>query len=121
MTSPCDPVIMANKKKGVSALLNDINKYETELDRDPDNFEHYGVLIELLLRDGNNVRAKILLEQGREVNKKTTISVDSRYGFACACISVWKGDRWFISLGVYSSCLFHPLCHVGTQRKIQFA
>jgi hypothetical protein len=84
---------MATKKKGGNALLNEITKHETGLDRDPDNFEHYGELIELLLRDGNTARAKILLEQGREVNKKPSVSVGSRYNFACACISVWKGDR----------------------------
>jgi hypothetical protein len=54
---------MATKKKGVNALVNEINKHETGLDKDPNNFEHYGELIELLLRDGNTSRAKILLEQ----------------------------------------------------------
>lgn len=54
---------MATKKKGANALENEINKHETGLDKDPDNFEHYGQLIDLLMRDGNKARAKLLLEQ----------------------------------------------------------
>lgn len=84
--------------------MNDIAKYETALDRDPDNFENYGHLVELLLRDGNNVRAKFLLEQGREVNKKSSISVESRYSFACACVSVWKSDRYMKRDSVRLNC-----------------
>mmetsp|Transcript_15218 Transcript_15218/g.25266 ORF Transcript_15218/g.25266 Transcript_15218/m.25266 type:complete len:601 (+) Transcript_15218:90-1892(+) len=85
---------MATKKKGANALTNEILKYETGLDKDPENFQHYGQLIELLLRDGNIARAKILLEQGREVNKKHNIGVESRYNFACSCVSVWRTDRY---------------------------
>lgn len=85
---------MAAKKKGTNALTNEILKYETGLDKDPDNFQHYGQLVELLLRDGNIARAKILLEQGREVNKKHNIGVESRYHFACSCLSVWRTDRY---------------------------
>lgn len=85
---------MAAKKKGANALTNEILKYETGLDKDPDNFQHYGQLIDLLLRDGNTARAKILLEQGREVNKKHNIGVESRYNFACSCVSVWCTDRY---------------------------
>lgn len=85
---------MATKKKAPNALTNEIIKHETGLDKDPENFEYYGQLIELLLRDGNIVRAKILLEQGRAVNKKRSISVESRYDFACACVSVWRSDRY---------------------------
>ena len=84
---------MANKRNEANTLLNEITKLETGLDRAPDKFEKYGPLIELLLRDGNTARAKLLLEQGLVVNKKSFMTVDSRYAFACAMISVWKGDR----------------------------
>lgn len=66
----------ANKKKGASALTNEIHKLETGLDKDPDNFEHYGELIELQLRDGNNVRAKILLEQVRREQRSKCLLVN---------------------------------------------
>lgn len=109
---------MAAKRKAGNALLNEITKYETALDKDPDNFEHYGQLIELLLRDGNTARAKILMEQGRIVNKKNSVSVDSRYGFACACVSVWKGDRYaqivlmfvFVTVNSYDQVVLSYVC-----------
>jgi hypothetical protein len=84
---------MANKKKQPNTVTQEIGELETGLDKDPDNFEKYGRLIDLLLRDGNAPRAKILAESGQAVNKKSHISVESRYDFACSLISIWKNDR----------------------------
>lgn len=82
------------KKYAPGELTQEINRLEVELARDPSSFERYGRLIDLLLLEGNSSRAKLLVEEGREVNKKSSISVESRYGFACSLISVWKNDRY---------------------------
>ena len=58
------------KKYAPGELTQEINRLEVELARDPSSFERYGRLIDLLLLEGNSSRAKLLVEEGREVNKK---------------------------------------------------